>query len=259
MNDPHVQALYYRFKPRDGVTYDNPSALSVAQAAFNGELRNNQFVATMTQHFPTCNEARVSVEAFLRSWEITAALQAGYQEFHFEFDRCEIVDRNPPPPGTIREHKVVMQGGITLSSDATVTVTRRAYPSGPPPFSVTPLVQMLWNRYARYVAGNEPLFSMAYFCLTALERQCAGRRAAAATYQIDFAVLDKLGELSSTRGGPTDARKMTFAALTPATASEQEWVKSAVRAIILQVGMVDGGGAGGGARLTMATLPTMTV
>ena len=211
----------------------------------------------MTQHFPTCDEARVSVDAYLKSWEITASLKAGYQEFTFAYDHCGVIDRDPPPPGTIRWLAVTMQGKITVSSSATVSIARGSYPEPPPAFSITPLVEMLWNRHRRFASGNEPLFSMAYFCLTALERSSGGRREAAARYNIEFTVLDKIGELSSTRGGAADARKVVNTVLTPATPREQEWVNSAVRAVILQVGTVEAGACSD--ILTMAMLPILTV
>jgi hypothetical protein len=198
---------------RSLVTYKNPPAVSVTQPAFNGELRDNQFIAHMIQHFPTCDEARVSVDAYLKSWEITASLKTGNQGFAFVYGHCDVVDRDPPP-GTIHELSVRLQGRITVASSATVSITRGSYPDPPPAFSITPSVEMLWNRHRRFASGNEPLFSMAYFCLTALERSSGRRREAAARYNIDFTVLDKIGELSSTRRGPADARKVVNTVLT---------------------------------------------
>jgi len=58
------------------------------------------------------------------------------------------------------------------------------------------------------VAGDEPLPSMAYFCLTVLEYQAKNREAAAKQYAIDLKVLKKLGGLTA-KGDPMTARKVT--------------------------------------------------
>ena len=255
MNDPHVQAVYYSFKPRAGVLYDNPPAVAVSRPTFDGELRATRFAARMTVHFPTIEEARVSVDAFLRAWEMTASLRSGYAEFRFEYDYCDIVDRDPPPPGTIQPYAVTGQGGVTISGTGPLSVTLPSYPPLPPVFLITPLVKMLWDRYMRYVAGNEPLFDMGYFCLTVLESYTGRRNQIARRYKVELAILDKIGELSSSRGGPADARKMTKTQFTPATIGEQEWLKQAIRSLILQLGAVEAGDMN--SRLVMSQLPKL--
>jgi hypothetical protein len=213
----------------------------VSQPTFDGELCENRFVARMTLHFPTIEEARVSVDAFLRAWEMTASLRSGYSEFRFEYDHCDIVDRDPLPAGTIQPYAVTEQGGVAVSGTGTVSVTLPSYPPLPPVFLITPLVEVLWNRYMRYVAGNEPLFAMAYFCLTALQCYTGSRKQVARRYNIEPAILSKIAELSSSRGTAADARKMTKAQLTSATIGEQEWLKQAIRSLIRQVGIVEAG------------------
>jgi hypothetical protein len=92
---------------------------------------------------------------------------------------------------------------------------------------------------------------MSYFCVTLLEKFGGGsRREAATNYRIDINVLHKLGELSSDRGGMTDARKATARA--PLTDIERSWVEAAIRAI--------GGhlAEGSDAPLTMTDLPSLS-
>ena len=114
-------------------------------------------------------------------------------------------------PGTISVGAGRVGFGVSTASVA-VTVTRPAYP--PPPAGVTlnaddPDVSTMYNRLSGYYGGREPLQSMAYFCLTMLERHFtrSRREAAADFYNIDTAVLDEIGRLSSTKGGATSARK----------------------------------------------------
>lgn len=102
-------------------------------------------------------------------------------------------------------------------------------------FRVTPDVSTLWDRYRGHVGGREPLLAMGYFYLTVLEGG-AGRRAnAAAKYRIDGAVLNKLGELTSVRGDPLSARKMT-STKRPLTGSEHQWVLEAIKRLIWRAG-----------------------
>ena len=62
------------------------------------------------------------------------------------------------------------------------------------------------DRFAGFRQGREPLSSMAYFCLTVLERNPGGRAEAAKKFGISRNVLEKVGKLTSKKGG-TEARK----------------------------------------------------
>ena len=68
---------------------------------------------------------------------------------------------------------------------------------------ITPDVQTMYDRYMGYRQGREPLTTMAYFCLTILERSTKknhSREVAAETYGIKLEVLNKIGHLSSEKG-----------------------------------------------------------
>ncbi len=57
-----------------------------------------------------------------------------------------------------------------------------------------------------FLDGQEPLLSMANFCLTVLEWDAGGRPAAASKYNVNLEVLRKLGYLVSERGDVSTAR-----------------------------------------------------
>lgn len=196
------------------------------------------FVARMSEHYPTEEEGRIPVEAFLRAWEVSAALSRGHEEIRFEFERAEMIDRQPRTDGT-----VFLTGRVTaqVNVSATVIVVTSKYPSPPNDFAVVPLVETLWRRYERYSNGKEPLFAMSYFCLTVLEREAGDRRGAAAKFGVHKSVLNKIGELSSARGDETTARKATNQ-LQPASGNEVRWLEAAIRALITNVGTAAGGG-----------------
>ena len=133
-----------------------------------------------------------------------------------QFQQAEVIDRDPspsPPGAVIASGTPIVAVGTPGS--ATGLVTKPSYP--PPPSGVPlkaddPDVKTMYDRLSGYSEGREPLPSMAYFCLTVLElpfpgSRSARRTAADAHYDIDVAVLNEIGDLSSTRGGKGLARK----------------------------------------------------
>ena len=188
MNDPHVVALHYRADAGEGVEYRAGESVTVSAPDFTGTLEAGRFVAKMSTHYPTQDEARIPVDAYVRAWEISIGVLRGRKELSFTFERAEIIDRAPPP------------GSLRMSGHATVTVTgyaptltvTRNYPPPPEHFTATPLVESLWLRYERYTQNQEPLLGMAYYCLTRLERDAGSRRAVARKFGIAHSVLDTI-------------------------------------------------------------------
>lgn len=81
---------------------------------------------------------------------------------------------------------------------------------------------------------------MAYFCLTLFELRGRGRRGAATRYQVERAVLNKIGELSTEAGDARTARKMT-ANLRQLCGAERAWLEAAIRALVRRAGEVAAG------------------
>jgi len=84
---------------------------------FSLHLADNVLAITMTEHVPSVKIARATVEEFLRSWELDAALRLGPGELHFVFNDAEVIDRDP-----LADNRKV----IELSSSATVTAIMSA-------------------------------------------------------------------------------------------------------------------------------------
>jgi hypothetical protein len=193
----------------------------------------------MKAHYATKEEAREHVEAFLRAWEIDCALQAhGFPQIHFEFEKAEVIDRDPPPPGTPQAIRAVgIATGFAVGIAAVSHCGRSSYPPPPERFKLTPDVEVMWQRYLGYRAGKEPLGSLAYFCLTVFEgRQTRkGKRdRVSCQLNIEKNILDKLGELSTERGGET-ARKHG-GLRKPYTQAEEIWIEAAIRLLIKRLG-----------------------
>jgi hypothetical protein len=239
----------------------------------------------MKDHYSTQEEAVAAAAPFIRAWELDYALQHGRRELWFTFLRSNIIDRTPAP-GAVGHVLLAGAGRVTITGHpVTLLVTRRQYPAPPSDFAASPDVETLWNRYEGHLRGSEPLPAMGYFCLTVLEtvfggpglgtttqtigkrttapktigkrKTSATRKRTADALNVELAVLEKLGELTSERGDAMNARKYapSVPPLRPLTPQEDEWIRAALRAIIRRIGMIGTGVAI--PLLTMADLPKL--
>jgi len=253
---PHVVSLHYRLAPVERVTFAKQAqAVEAETDGFKVSLVDDSLVIEMLAHHATDESARASVEPYLRAWEISHALRVGGEpEFRFEFVRAEVIDRDPPPPGTPQTIEASSLMHARASFSATAGVERGSLPAPPSTFFVDADVETLWTRWRAYREGRQPLQGMAYFVLTVLQMH-GGRSAATARFGISSTVLKTLGTLSSETGDVTTARKAKAAARPP-TPQEAAWLEAAVVAIIRRAGEVAAAGSATSLpRLTMADLP----
>ena len=213
----------------------------------------------LEEHHATEEGALEPVLPYVRSWELDACLRGRPGDFRLQFQQAEIIDRNPPPPepGFVGISASGIAAVGTLGS-VSLTVENPSYPSPPSGQTLNaddPDVATMYDRLSGYYAKREPLPSMAYFCLTVALSRFPGsrndRRAAASVhYQIDKAVLDEIGELSSTKGGTDSARKAeaTAAAL---SRKEERFLEEATKHVIHRAAAV--------AQNPGATFPTITL
>ncbi len=257
MSDPHVVSLRYRVESSKYVSYVDPPAISWDTEVFHATLAEGILLCEMKEHFASVQAARAVIDAMLRGWEIDAAVRRSRDELRFVYEDAVIIDRDPPVAGTVTGVAKLVMGETTMSGRATFHINRATYPTPPTRFNATPNVETMWQRYQGYLDQREPLLSMAYFCLTLIEVDAGGRSAAASKYRVDETVLRKLGELTSTRGDATTARKFTRATNTnPLKGEEIAWIEAAVKALILQVGAVNTSDPT--TSLTMSDLPALT-
>lgn len=218
MNDPHVVALLYRVIHDKSVDYSQAEPLVHEGSAFILNVKDNQACFKLKIHYGTEQDARDAIEAYIRDWQSHACLESGPDFFRLEFERAEIIDRNPIP-GKKNLSATSKFGG--LKSSASLSKFARKYPSLPSAVNFNdPDVNTIYQRYMSYRQGNEPLGTMTYFCLNLIEETMRQqgtftrhqpkmrplRKKAASEYNIEESVLDKIGELSSTKGGQ-NARK----------------------------------------------------
>jgi hypothetical protein len=237
MRDLHVARLRYRLVPDEAISFDRPPPVERQTEAFHMRLADEVATFDMVEHHASEESARQSVEPFLRAWELDAALRSGRPEIGFVFQDSEIVDRDPPPPGTgqVIYAKAAMAAAAALT--ATAHVTRGRYPEPPQAFIVSPDVETMWHRYVGYLEGRERLADMAYACLTVLEGSAGSRDKAAGTYRISNSVLGTLGRLTTEIGDGETARKFNrLKERRPHTAAERAWIEAAVKALIRRAG-----------------------
>ena len=245
MRDPHVESLRYRLKTSATTTYKNPPPVKSIRDEFKYHLNDGVLTCYMREHYPAVGEARRVVEDFLHSWEIMAALELGRGEMQFQFEDADVIDRNPPPPGS--SDFLHMSGSsvskFTGSAISELCITRSKYPNPPTAFTVTPDVETLWGRYNNYLDRKELLTSMANFCLTLVESKAyrkgkkGKRKFAADLFKIDEPILKMLGNLTAHRGDSMTARKVSEKGdLIPLSGKEIEWIKAAVKILIRRTG-----------------------
>lgn len=194
MNDPHVATLTYRVLESQSLEFSNPPDVLVDTADFKGRLSASSLTLEPKQHYESEADIRPIADAFVRAWEINAGLDYGWPHFRFRFEGSQVIDRQPSPKALA----VHLSTHLYVSVDVHAKLTGLNYPDPPQKFCLTPEVETMWDRFCRYADGQEPLLSMAYFCLTLLER--GNRSEAAQHYAIHIDVLRKLGELTSTSG-----------------------------------------------------------
>jgi hypothetical protein len=250
VRDPHVKSLTYELVLSERTSFvDSPEPIDDGTDAFSMRLDDGMVTFEMHEHHASEASARHAVEPYLRAWEIDHALWAGSPEISFEFERAQVIDRDPPPPPKPGEPETVtVEGTATVSMKASIsatgTVTRGSYPKPPKNFALDPDVETLWQRWEGYLAGREPLASMGYFCKTVVDIMGGGGQLG-----ISRPVLRKLGQLTSTAGG----RKASGAR--PLTGAERAWVEATVKALIRRAGEAAAGASP--SLLTMADLPSL--
>jgi len=236
MRDPHVVALNYRLETGPQLTVDHPPPVERELDSFIVWLDHGRVRVEMKDHFATVVAARLEVEPFLRSWEIKAALRYGPDAITFAFDGPEVVDRDPPPPGTSAAEPVA--GTMAMAPGCTVVqFTRTEYPDPPDGFVASPDVVAMWDRYEHFLAGKGDLLtSVAWWCLTTVQGRNGGRRHAATRYSIGDAVLETLARLALGGDEKTARKCYPGQLLRPHTPAEIAWMRSAIPRIIQRVG-----------------------
>lgn len=237
MRDPHIEKLYFEVGSGKGISYKDPEPIAFSNQLGAFELRDGNLRIAPTEHFANEDDARQAIEPFLRAWEIEADLNSNVGMIRFKFERAELVDRDPPPLGTSRVIQAKAGESVILGESVSLHLTCSKYPQPPMAFRTTPEVEIGYRRWIGHRGGKEPLQSMAYFVLTLLQCTAGNRDQAARIFEIEPAVLNTIGKLSSTKGDSSTARKVEAGnALQELSGSEKQWLEQAIRRVIHRLG-----------------------
>ena len=238
MNDPHVAALIYKIEHGQSVDYRKAQPMDHEETGFSVKVADQQVRFEFKEHYAAEDVARGAIEDYIRAWEFGAGLENGPDYFKLKFDYAQIEDRKPTP-GVVMVHARPARFEVTVGK-VTCVVSPGCYPPPPSVVPITPDVQTMYDRYMGYRQGREPLTTMAYFCLNILERSTEEnhpRKAAAKKYGIRLEVLDKIGRLSSGKGGQ-QARKAS-GTNNNLTAQDRRFLEKEIKAIIREVQLHD--------------------
>jgi hypothetical protein len=247
MNKPHVEALDYEFHVRTaGHYFARAKPWEGELGSFQCRLAEGQLGAKPLEHFSSSVDARAVLEPYLRSWEAHAELLRGVW-VEFAFEAAEIIDLEPDRVG----REVAMEGVVraTASISADIAVEHQDHPAPPIAMAATPLVEVLRSRLRDIRYGREKLLAGAYYCLTRIEREFGGDKAASAALNVSRETLRELGRLTALND-PTQARK-AVGAEQELTIEQDTWIRNVLARLIVRIGEAGACDA--------ASLPQLTV
>lgn len=233
-----VKSLVYGVTSAEDTIYKEPAPLEVDTEKWKGRLVNGILTCHMKVHYSSVADARKEVERYLRAWEIDAALTSQRGSIAFVYQNAEVLDLTPRDRGDVVIHPEPREA-VASAGTVKAILTRTSYPPPPKIFTVLPDVESLWHRYEGYLDGKEPLLSMAFFCLTMIEEMYGqgDREAAAHAMNVDPAILNTLGRLTSTKGDSRTARKAPRRGDSqPLSGTECAWIQAVVRMLIHRAG-----------------------
>ena len=258
-----IRALGYRVVWAADVDYMRAPPIHIETDDFVLDLSGCELRASLKREYSTIEQARTQVDDYLHGWEIVIGISEHPDAVHFKYESAEVdeVEIDPETGHRVRQAEAHIEATTSLS--AVPHVSRGKYPLPAHPFRVDSVVEALYARYVRYQAGRELLTSMAYFCLTVIERSAGGRKEAARKYCIAKPVFGHLGIFCSERGSKEEARKAPkaphdFVAFSPLSQRERKWVLAAVRLIIQRTGEVAACPDEPPAEITMQDLPDLS-
>ena len=256
MRDPHVQRLHYEVSSGEGISYRDPKPVTFSHHLGDFELRDGRLSIALVEHFASEDDARQEIDPFLQAWRIEADLTSNVGMIRFKFDRADVIDRDPPPPGAPQVVRVKPAMLRWVGCKVSPHLTCLEYPQPPTTFRTTSDVECAYSRWMRFRAGKESLQVMAYYVLTILETGAGGRRQAADAFEIDHAVLEQVGRLSTVKGDRSSARKAPKDGEYQDLAdSEKHWLDEAVRKLIHRLGERASGACL--TRIRLTDLPTL--
>ncbi len=251
MRDPHVKTLIYKLRHTEDVDYEKAGPVQHDIGVCVLRLESEELRCVMKTHFVDEASARQAVDPYLEAWKTSAGLELGPSDFDFQYVDAEIVDRDPQAG----EFQSRIRVRATVGGDLTLHLSRSQYPELPSRFTVDQLVSDMYHFYRRYREGRERLGVMGFMVLQSFCYDSGGIREAAERYAVSEAVLRKLSDLTSNKGGRDEGRKGPYSL--PYTTAERQWIEHATKALIRRAAECAADPGGQFEPLTAAHLPSL--
>ena len=142
MRNPHVVALHYRLETAPSLIFDNPPPLEWETDQVTLCLAEDMLTCKMKAHYAAADAARAMVDPLLRSWELHVTLSQGMQIMHFVYQKPELIDLDPPPPGTPQVIQLVSIESAEAVDQVTVVLTQPHYPQPPTRFTASQMSKL---------------------------------------------------------------------------------------------------------------------
>ncbi|MGA2513449.1 MAG: hypothetical protein ABSG37_07505 [Candidatus Limnocylindrales bacterium] len=253
MPDPHVEALYYRFRSLNELdTFDKAKPLAGSVGRFDFVLEAGELVARPRDHFADVRTARATIEPHLESWQQFALLAESDHRISFDYDRAEVVDRSSGPDRQVYPGAAVAR---VLVAEAAVRRDNGDYPPPAETFIASPVTTRLIDRLRRMRDKRSEIPAAGYYVLTLLEREFKGRPAAARSLRLHKGLLNKLGELSNVNDPEIGRKGNLKGPERPLTPEELAWIRACVRLLAIRVGEREAGVPL--TQLTLSNLPRL--
>jgi hypothetical protein len=233
VNDPHVNALLYRFRSLEPMDRFGAAApLGTELDRFSIRLDGKTLRAEPLDHHATGEEARATLEPRLRDWEAAARLSVPPHRIRFDYLDAEIVDRSPTPGGT-----VVLPGAAraqVFTADASVAVDNARFPEPDPTFRTNSLVEPILDRLERSRQDQTRLAYDAYWVHVAVCRAFGGEAEAAQALRVSTNVLEQLRRIAN-KHDPEISRKPA-GPVAPISPQERAWLLETMRVLADRAG-----------------------
>jgi hypothetical protein len=237
MNDPHVVALVYRVEHDEHVDYKRATPLEFEAAQFKVRVADGVARFELKVDCATEEKARALVDPFARAWQIRAEIGLSPSVFRLTFQRAEVIDRFPQQDGVVSA--VGRSGGrAEVAGHGQIVLSK--YPEPPCGFDVLPELEVAYEAWRALWPKQHFLPALGYLVLTMLEAGAPPgkggsqlREQAAKSYDVEYDVLKKLGELTA-KGGPY-ARKHK-GMCQPFSPEEETWLWTVIPVLMRRMG-----------------------
>lgn len=222
--------------------------LNAESSAYVLEIRKGHGKFKFKHPQSSIEEAERIVDDFLRSWAADRLFQTGLVR-----REVQIVGGSGQGLGSWAN----LYASVSITGPAAEANTRERNPWKRHQFWHLPLVASLVARYEDFRRGRERLTVLGFLCLSALQQAFSGRKGLAKALNVDMAVLRKLGQIASSVGTYSSARKIgPNHEMRDLTGAESYWLERVISELIWRSGLVlDGQEAP--AQLRLADLPSL--